>query len=471
MRASAAPLGFSRVLAELVAVLRRAGLDVSPVEAIDVQRAAIAVGLGSREDLRAALRAVVVVRPEQIGEFDRSFDAFFRAEGVGQGTFFERLAAAGFKADELDALRGHLREAEAAGASGFGAIAAGGGDLERLLQIAGRDAGLERMQSNLQIGFFAARLLEHAGLPKMESGLAQLRQALREALGERGDALADAVVAELERMRRAARTHVEETYRRRNADPYAELRKRQLETRAFSALDLEETESIELEVKRLAERLRGRQSVRRKRRRRGELDLRRTLRRAQSTGGVPFSPVLRRRRRDKPKLVILCDVSDSVRAAARFLLLFVYAVQELFAATRTFVFVSEIGETTTLFREHPVARAIQLAYGGTVIPVASNSNYGRALGAFVERYPTAIDRRTTVLIVGDGRNNYHDPNVAALRLLEGRAGRIVWLNPEARGAWGFGDSAMALYKKHCAEVHTVHNLETLRVAVDRIVPR
>ena len=159
-------------------------------------------------------------------------------------------------------------------------------------------------------------------------------------------------------------------------------------------------------MRRFVERLRGGQSVRARRARRGRLDPHRTLRRALVTGGVPFAPARKSRRRDKPRLVLLCDVSDSVRTVARFMLELTYAAQELFERTRSFVFVSELGETTELFRRAPVSLALGEAYGGSVISVADNSNYGRVLRAFEARHLREIDRRTTVVILGDGRTSW-----------------------------------------------------------------
>jgi hypothetical protein len=166
--------------------------------------------------------------------------------------------------------------------------------------------------------------------------------------------------------------------------------------------------------------------------------------------------------------VIVCDISESVRFAARFLLILVHAMQEAFSRTRTFVFVSDLGETTELFERHPVERAVDLAYGGAVIRVASNSDYGHALGVLDARFAGAIDRRTLVVFVGDARTNYLDPNVAALARARRRAHRVLWLNPEPRSSWGFGDSVMLDYLPYCQEGLTVHDLDTLRKAVDRV---
>ena len=153
----------------------------------------------------------------------------------------------------------------------------------------------------------------------------------------------------------------------------------------LASLDDAEVEEVRRAVRAFVQRLRGGERVRRRRARKGRIDAHATLRRAMRTGGVPFMLARRARRRDKPRLVLLCDVSDSVRSVARFLLELTYAAQELFDRTRTFVFVSELGETTRLFAEEPIETALSRAYAGGVVPVTHNSNYGRMLRAFEER--------------------------------------------------------------------------------------
>lgn len=459
------------VFAEFVSVARRAGLTLSPVEAIDIQRAAMAVGLSGRADLKNALRCVMVKKADDAPLFERAFESFFKADGSGQGNLFDRLRSRGFTDDEVRALTEMLSQLShtAAGDSAMSAIASGGGALDRLLTLAGKSASIDRMQNPMQLGFYTQRVLDNAGIARAQTDLAALRERLRDALGDRADELAKALEEELNIFRGLARAHVQAEFQRRNATLYDDLRRKHLEERAFNSLRPDEMEAVTLEVKRLAERLKGALAIRRRRERRGHLDVRRTLRHAHRTGGLPFVPAFRRKRRDRPKLVLLCDVSDSVRSVARFLLLFVYAVQEVFGKTRTFVFVSDLGETTDLFKEHETERAIQLAYGGTVIGVAANSNYGRAFQMFEDKYRDAVDHHTTVVVIGDGRNNYNDPNQSALASIHRRAKQVLWLNPEAPGAWGFGDSAMRIYEPHTTRVMTVHNLETLRLAVDTLV--
>ncbi|MBW2462636.1 MAG: VWA domain-containing protein [Deltaproteobacteria bacterium] len=461
------------VLADFITVCRRSGLPASPVQSIDLRRAAIAVGLDNRGPAKAAFRAVLVSDPKHVPIFDRAFDAFFRvAPGAGLG--IAARAGGHLEEGELEALLAAItaanRAREGAVTDALVAVASGGAALDRALRDASADAGISTMRGLMQTGYFTQRTLGALRADTMRAALPEIADDLADTLGrERAAVLVALLKGELDGLRPAARALVDAEFARRNAHLREAFRRRMLAEKRFTALGPNEVEAVEREVRRLGERLRGRMSVRRKRRRRGRLDVRRTLSAAYGTGGVPFRPVFVRKPNDRPRLTVICDISDSVRFAARFLLMLTWALQDVFTRTRTFAFVSDLGETTALFEQHPAERALELVYGGAAVSVASGSDYGQALGVFTSRYADAIDQRTTVVIVGDGRTNYLDPNAKAFRQMATRAARVLWLNPEPRPSWGFGDSAMDRYLPHVDEALSVQNLETLRVAVDRIL--
>ncbi len=461
------------VLSDFVTVCRRSGLPASPIQSIDLRRAALAVGLSDRATVKAAFRAVMVDDPSHVGLFDRAFDAFFRV-GPGAGAGVVARGAGALDEDELRALMNAIdaamRATEGAAADALAAIATGGATLDRALREAADAAGVGSMRGPMQIGYFTQRTLEALGAETMREAIPDVREALAAELGaERADALIAVLGEELDGLRGAARAVVDGEFLRRNANLRESFRRRILAEKRFTQLRPDEVEAVSREVQRLAERLRGRLSVRRKRRRRGRLDVRKTIRASYRTGGVPMSPVFVKKPPKRPRLTVLCDVSDSVRFAARFLLSLTWAVQDAFTRTRTFAFVSDLGETTHLFDHHRVEEAIELVYGGAAVSVASGSDYGKALGVFTSRHFDAVDPRTTVVIVGDGRTNYLDPNVEALKRVNARAARILWLNPEPPASWGFGDSAMERYLPLVDEALPVHDLDSLRAAVDRIL--
>jgi uncharacterized protein with von Willebrand factor type A (vWA) domain len=234
----------------------------------------------------------------------------------------------------------------------------------------------------------------------------------------------------------------------------------------FARLSEAEIDEVGRAVRLLAERLRGAARVRDRHRSRGRIDPSRTLRKSLATGGIPFVPERRDQRRDRPKLLILCDVSDSVRPASRFMLEFVYAIKELFVRTRSFVFVSEIGEVTQLFESHEVSSAIARA-----IDTQENSSYGRVLRELEHRYRDAVDRRTTVVILGDGRTNFQPSGAEALGRIRRRARSVLWLCPESRASWGTGDSAMNEYEKHATQVLEVACAHDLERAARELIAR
>ena len=223
-------------------------------------------------------------------------------------------------------------------------------------------------------------------------------------------------------------------------------------------------------VARLAQRIKNVLTIRKRRMKRGKLDLHTMLRRNMAHGGVPFEMVFKERRKERPKLVVLCDVSSSVANVSRFMLQFVHSLQECFTKVRSFVFVSELGEVTQLFRDEELGAALDKALdGGDVINVYTRSNYGFAFHHFWKNFLAAVDNKTTVLVLGDARNNYNDPQAWCLRDVRTKAKNVVWLNPESPSAWGFGDSVMDKYLPYTDITEECRNLRQLSAMVDRLV--
>jgi hypothetical protein len=340
--------------------------------------------------------------------------------------------------------------------------------IARMLQAASLQLDFSALSSGAQVAFYGRRLLAGAG----GSGLARELQGLREALaraGAREEALAlfaartDEAIRALEQ---AARRWVELEQRTR-ADA-----RRQEGSLAIAAVTRAERERIDAAVRALAERLKARIVRRERSRRRGALHVRRTLRRNLGLGGFPARLSFRQRRPERPDVVVLCDVSDSVRHVSRVMLLFVHQLQTVFRRVRSYVFVSEIAEVTQAFdRERDVTRALEAALGPLAATVSGNSNYGRALKLFHERHLAAVTRRTTVVVIGDGRTNYHPPNAWVVRELRRRARRVLWICPEERWAWGQGDSEMPAYAAASDRAAVVTRLADLARVADELVPR
>lgn len=446
---------------------------MSTPEVIDAVRAAAAVGLSDGPRLRAAIKATAIKRDADVRAFDELFELYFLRGGSmlsEDAPISDLLRAAGLSEDAVSAVLDALRaEASAMSPMSRAAMGMGSSDAAPLIRAAGLSAQLDRMVSPLQVGYFTYRLLEQLDIAGAERELRAMLAAI-DGLDESARGALDDVVRDgVRRLRNAVRDHVASEFSRQNLDYGPKIAAQVLADKPLSQLGERDVADLRREVTRLARVLRAKISLRREVKRRGRLDVRRTLRQSLGTGGVPFEVVRRERHRRKPRLLILCDISDSVRNVSRFMLQFVYTLSELFDRVDSYVFVSEIGELSDLFRRYDLDKAVELAYSGAVCNVFANSNYGRAFRMFADRYMQKINSRTTVLVIGDGRNNYNPANAGVVADMRRRAKQVWWLNPEPPAAWGFGDSAMREYEPHCDKVVVAYNLNSLKKVVDELV--
>jgi uncharacterized protein with von Willebrand factor type A (vWA) domain len=213
----------------------------------------------------------------------------------------------------------------------------------------------------------------------------------------------------------------------------------------------------------LARKLAVRLARRRRHRRRGHLDFRRTVRQSMSYGGVPADPRYRHPHPAKPEIVVIADISGSVAAFARFTLHFVHAISTQFSRVRSFVFIDGVDEVTRFFDgAEDISEAVQRVNAeADVVWVDGHSDYGHALGAFWDRWGEEIGTRTTVILLGDARNNYHAAEAWVVAAIRRRARHVYWLNPEPRSYWDTGDSIVSQYAVHCDGVFECRSLRQL----------
>jgi uncharacterized protein len=457
-------------LEDFAQLLRQNGLRVSPSEVADAVRASVLVGFEERTAFRGALRATLVKRGQDAPVFDRLFELYFTGakdlvEGL-QGSLLDALEKEKLNELELEEIARQLSQLSPL----TQALAFGRTDqLARILRQATLSLDFRGLQSPLQRGFYARRLLAAAGATQAEKELQQLLASLKEKGmdPEAVELLSRKASHTLQALEEAARRVAEREQKARDPE---EKGAQSLMQRNIQSLTPDEVKRMRAVVRRLAERLKARLSRRRKVRRRGQLNVRRTLRKNYATGGDPYKLVFRKKHPERPEIVVLCDVSDSVRNASRLMLQFVYTLQELYSRVRSFVFVSDIGEVTNLFKTMDVSAAVDLATAGKVINLAANSNYGHALKLFHATYLGTITRRTTVIVIGDGRSNYNPPNAWALAELKRKCKRLLWLCPEEQHSWGFGDSEMPLYARHCTRVESVRSMDDLNRVADELMP-
>ena len=457
-------------LEDFAGLLRQNGLRISPAEVADAARAALLVGMEDRDTFRGALRSTLVKRGQDAPIFDRVFELYFTGvsdllEGL-TGSLLDAIEQEKLTELELEEIARMLARMSPLAQ----ALASGRSEqLARILRQATLNVDFRSLQSPLQRGFYARRLLQAAGGTQAEKELRQLLQALQQrGLDPQQVELASRKVSRtLQALEEAARRVADREQKARDPESRGD---KSLLHRSLASLTPDEVRRMHAVVRRLAERLKTRLSRRRKVRRRGQLHVRRTLRKNLSTGGEPYKLVFRARRPERPEIVVLCDVSDSVRNVSRLMLQFVYTLQELYARVRSFVFVSDVGEVTQLFKKTDVSTAVDLATASRVINLSANSNYGHAFKLFRDTWLGSITRRTTVIVIGDGRSNYNPPNAWALADVKRKCRRLIWLCPEEQHSWGFGDSEMPLYARHCDRVESVRSLDDLARAAAELMP-
>lgn len=436
---------------ELLWALRREGFTIAPPQAIAAVRTVTLLGFEDLDALVGGLAAVLCTRRSELALFERVVRRHASTHRGHPGDLFDRLRGRGVLPEEIDALRQLLeaaasRSGQAGGEGSLPRALAGTSDeLEWLLRAARLRRVTAGLASSRTLGFFSEAASRELGLPQAASALARAGAVLEEAFGkERGAVLTGLLREELEGVKRRIRLELGRVARERNALVRGDAPESGLDV-AFQELDEEEAREVRQAVRRLAQQLGGGASARERRAKRGRVDLRRTLRASFATGGVPFARLRRRRRRDRPKLVVLCDVSDSVRAASRFLLELVSSLSVLVASVRSFVFVSELCETSELFARLRAGGALAAIASGAVVHLGGGSNYGRVLAQLERDVGQAIDRRTTLLVLGDGRSSQRDDGLPALASLRARARAVIWICPEPREVWGLGDSRMPAY--------------------------
>ena len=440
----AEPPSTTEPLRRFFAAARGAGVRISPAESIEAVRAVGVVGYADRAVLRDTLGLVLAKTPEEKAALAECFDLYFKRDDLDLADEPTPEAAAPDVEGEISGgLAQMLRSGDAA------ALAAS-------MELAGEAAGLPNIRFFTQRNLYARRVLDLMGLRALEHEIATLE----EAGSPEAARLEDAVSA----LRGQVRDFVERNLLLFAREETEEFREELLKSTRLSNLDRRDYERMRILVRAIAKKLAARYARPRRRRLRGQLDIRRTMRRNMGWGGIPFITAWKEKRIEKPRVVVLCDVSGSVAAMAQFLLMFLYALNEALADIRSFAFAGSLIEVSDILEAEPIETAIatimsRIGFG--------SSNYGNSLADFEDGWMSIVARKTTVLILGDARGNRTDPRVDILQRISTRAKRVVWLNPEYRAAWGTGDSDMFRYAPHCQMLRACSTLKDLeRVVTD-----
>ena len=431
-------------LLRFIQALRDSGLRVSVAESIDAFAAVAVTGLGDREALKDALGLVLAKTSAEKAAFAACFDLFFTRDVLAP------LAAAGTPpaADNGD------------GGSALGRmlLADDGTALAAAMEAAANGVGISEISFFTQTNIYGRRILDALGLEALDREI----EALRRDAGPVAASRADRLEVQRTRLRDAVRDFVRRQLALHADGKTRAMREEFLSTARLTNLDRSDFQRMHALVRVLAKRLAAKHALVRRRARRGQLDLRRTLRQNMATDGMLFRTSWKRRKIERPKVMALCDVSGSVASVARFLLLFLYSMHEAMAGLRAFAFSDRLVEVSDLLERHEIEPAIaailrEVGFG--------SSDYGRSLEDFERGALPLLDRQTSVIVLGDGRSNYTNPRADILETIQKRCKRVIWLNPEPPSLWGSGDSEMLRYRPYCHYAGHCNSLRHLERAM------
>jgi len=494
------------LLTGFVAELRAAGIPVSLTEHLDAAEALRHVPLEDREGLKYALGASLVKSSTHWKAYETAFEIYFSVRSPAEDADGTVDGSGSGDADEADPDRSAAGTGVGAGrgrgsGGGEGMTAEELADLlyKALLQANGamlaavarqavsRYAGMEpgrpvggtyylyRTLRNLDLDKLLERLVDGARKqvpradpadPGAEPGAAVGLTPLEERLAR------DEFQSRIDRLREEIENEIR---RRLVADRGSEALAKSIRKPLPEDVDVmhatrDELVALRKALQPLSRKLAVRLARKRRHGRKGALDFRSTVRHSLSTGGVPLDPKFRYPRPAKPEIVVIADISGSVASFARFTLHLVHAISSQFSKVRSFVFIDGIDEVTRFFEhaDDPVDAVHRINTEADVVWVDGHSDYGHALSVFWERWGEEITPRTSVLLLGDARNNYHASQSWVVKELRDRARHVYWLNPEPRAYWDSGDSIVGEYAVHCDEVIECRTLRQLEQFVGEL---
>ena len=433
------------MLLDLLRAARGVGVRISVAESLDAFRAVEVVGYADRQILRDTLTLSLAKSLDEKQAFEACFDLYFKRDTVTSGDDAPPLAGGPAETeahDGLAPLSSMLLNNDQAG-------------LAAAMEGAADAIGASSISLFTQTNMFAWRMLEQMGLPELDRDIAALRSA------EENAALAERLEQARAALGNQARAFMERQLTLFSAATTREIREGALRQVRLSQLDRRDMDRMRALVREMAKQIATRYSRKRWKSRRGHLDTRRTMRKNMSFDSIPFHTIWKRTRIDKPTVMALCDVSGSVAAVSRFLLMFLYSLTDALAGIRSFAYSNHLIEVSDILTRQEIDPAIEEVMKAVGF---GSSDYGRCFADFAEIAMRDIDRQTTVIILGDARGNRNEPRLDIVKQIFERANRVIWLNPEPQSLWGTGDSDILRYEAYCHQVTscgTVAQLERI----------
>ncbi|MEZ4646412.1 MAG: VWA domain-containing protein [Chloroflexota bacterium] len=453
---------------EFIRGLRAAGVRVSLAESMDAMRAMEILGISNKTLFRESLRATLIKGSDDFAPFDELFPLYFSSGGPMMQNALDDLSP-----DEqqmlqaaLQALSGRLQQLMEWLTSGQGPTKE---ELEDLAQRAGADWAEDQQQSR----WVTRRMLQQMGFSHLEQQMQELLQKLQEmGMSQQAiDKLMGVVEANREALAEQVAQQIGLQIAQQRANRPDDLYGSDLMYKPFHALSPAEVDILRKEIQRLVTQLRSRAALRRKRGKHGKFDAKSTIRANQRYGGVPME-IKHKKRKLKPSLVLLCDVSRSTENVVEFMLHLTHELHDQVSRMKSFAFYDRLieipDEVMNYIRHDDADKAFDIIRN--MLPYRPyGTDLGGCLETFCDKHMGTINGRTTLIILGDGRNNFNSPRIDLVKELQQRARKLVWFNPEQPREWGTGDSDMLEYRANCDEVFSVRNLAQLSAAVDKLL--
>ena len=451
-------------IVEFIRGLRAAGVRVSVAESVDALNATGVLGIANKGLFKASLRTTLVKQADDFPAFEELFPLYFGSGGPPMQNAMDDLTP-----DEQSMLQAALSALSGRMQQLMDWLTSGNPPSKEELEDLARQAGIKWANNPGEAQYITRRMLRQMGFAHLEDQMQQLMQKLQE-MGmsqEAMEKLTGVIQANREAMAEQIAQQIGLQIAQDRAERPDELHGSDLMHKPFDSLSSAEADMLRLEVKRLVAQLRSRAALRRKRGKEGKFDAKGTIRSNQRYGGVPLD-IKFKKQKLKPSLVLICDVSRSMHSVLEFMLQMVYEMHDQVNRVRSFAFYGDMAEITVDMANMRIDEAVQAAYNA--VPGGSyRTDLGRSLMTFHSRYLNTVDSRTTVMVLGDGRNNYNPSRVDLLKDIQRRAKRLVWFNPEAREQWGSGDSIMEEYEPATDDVYIIRNLAQLAAAIDKMM--
>jgi uncharacterized protein with von Willebrand factor type A (vWA) domain len=454
----------SRIL-QLIAALRASGVRVSLAESAEAFSAVDLMGIQHREHFRLSLRATLIKDVRDLPVFDKLFPLFF---GSGQPPAMGGNPTDDMTPDEAQQFAEALRQFAQSLRQRMERLMNGEQLSKQELETLAQMVGLNQADNLRHQEWMAQRMMRALAFPEVQEALRELMEQLQQ-MGMSKERI-DQIRAQIQQNMQGIEQQIKQFAGERIAENLSEQPPSEsvdnLMNRPFQALAEDEKKILQREVKRLAAALRTRIALRQKRAKTGQLDPKSTIRSNLKYHGVPMEIKYRDRIR-KPKIVVICDVSTSMRFCSELMLSFLYALQGQIRKTYAFAFIDHLEYISEDFSSTDADQAVS----SVLVRMPSghyNTDLGWSLNDFNNEYLNTLNGQTTLILVGDGRNNYNDPRLDIFSLMTRRASRTIWLNPEPPTMW-HGDSDMPKYAPLCNNVVKVGNLKELVNAVDQLL--